>query len=96
MFHPLWSEEILDEVERNLPKLGIDPRKAARRVDLMRASFGSEALISGSSHLIDQMGCHAKDRHVLTAAVHIMAVKIVKGSHAQTRVDLSPSFSTKD
>lgn len=32
LLHPLWSEEILDEVERNLPKLGIESGRAARRV----------------------------------------------------------------
>lgn len=70
LFHPLWSEEILDEVERNLPKLGIEAGKAARRVDMMGNSFGNEALISGFDHLIDQMTCDPKDRHVLAAAVH--------------------------
>lgn len=70
LFHPLWSEQILDEVERNLPKLGIQAGKAARRVGLMRDSFGSEALINGFDHLVDQMTCDAKDRHVLAAAVH--------------------------
>jgi len=69
LFDPLWSKEILDEVERNLPKLGIQPDKASRRVGLMRDSFGSEALISDFGHLIDKMTCDAKDRHVLAAAV---------------------------
>lgn len=70
LFHPLWSEQILDEVERNLPRLGIQAGKAARRVGLMCDSFGSEALINGFDHLVDQMTCDAKDRHVLAAAVH--------------------------
>lgn len=69
LFQPLWSEQILDEVRRNLPKLGIDPGKAARRVDLMRDSFGNEALVSDFDHLIDQLTCDPKDRHVLAAAI---------------------------
>lgn len=69
LFQPLWSEQILDEVQRNLPKLGIDADKAARRVGLMRDSFGNEALVSDFDHLIDQLACDPKDRHVLAAAV---------------------------
>lgn len=70
LFQPLWSEQILNEVQRNLPKLGIDAGKAARRVDLMRDSFGNEALVSDFDHLIDQLTCDPKDRHVQAAAVH--------------------------
>lgn len=33
LFEPLWSEEILDEVERTLPKIGISAAKASRRVE---------------------------------------------------------------
>lgn len=30
-YRPLWSAEILDEVERNLPKLGLSPVQVRRR-----------------------------------------------------------------
>lgn len=70
LFQPLWSAAILDEVRRNLPKLGVDTDKAAHRVDQMQQSFGREALITDLDHLIDQMTCDRKDRHVLAAAVH--------------------------
>lgn len=44
LFQPLWSNRILDEVERNLPKLGVAPKQAARRVGSMREAFGAEVL----------------------------------------------------
>lgn len=73
VFQPLWSDRILDEVERNLPKLGVDPDKARRRVSNMRDAFGAEALIDNFDNLIDQMTCDPKDRHVLAAAAHDQA-----------------------
>lgn len=77
LFQPLWSDRILHEVERNLPKLGVDPQHAARRVELMREAFGAEALMSGFDELIAEMTCHPKDAHVLAAAVHGRADALV-------------------
>ncbi|CAM2921705.1 PIN domain-containing protein [Skermania piniformis] len=77
LFQPLWSEEILDEVERNLPKIGVEPARAKRRVANMRSAFGAEALVDGFDGLIDRMLCHPKDRHVLAAAVHENADALV-------------------
>jgi predicted nucleic acid-binding protein len=70
LFQPLWSDPILDEVQKSLPKLGVPPQKAAHRVTLMREAFGSEALVDGFDDLIGQMKCDPKDRHVLAAGVH--------------------------
>lgn len=70
VFQPLWSDRILDEVEHNLPKLGLEPQHAARRVGLMRDAFGAEAIISGFDELVAEMTCDPKDAHVLAAAVH--------------------------
>lgn len=71
MFHPLWSEPILDEVERALPTAaGIDRDRAAQRVTAMRDGFGSESTVTGFEHLVPSMTCDPKDRHVLAAAVH--------------------------
>ncbi len=69
LFEVLWSETILDEVERNLPKAGISPEAAARRVDMMRTGFGAAAIVDDFDDLIQEMTCDAKDRHVLAAAV---------------------------
>lgn len=70
LYQPLWSDQILDEVERNLPKLGVRPEQAARRVGRMRDAFGAEALVDGFGDLIEEMECDPKDRHVLAAAAH--------------------------
>ena len=69
LFQPLWSDTILDEVQRNLPKVRVEPAAAARRVGMMRNAFGTEALVGGFDELIDRMRCDPKDRHVLAAAV---------------------------
>lgn len=69
LFEVLWSDAILDEVERNLPKIAISPEQAARRVATMRDAFGAAALVDDFEHLIPEMTCDAKDRHVLAAAV---------------------------
>lgn len=69
LFEVLWSDAILDEVERNLPKVGISREQAARRVGMMRQAFGAAALVDDFEHLIPDMTCDAKDRHVLAAAV---------------------------
>lgn len=77
LFQPLWSAQLLDEVERNLPRLGVVPAQAARRVGSMRDAFGAEAMVEGFEDLIDEMTCDPKDRHVLAAAVHDHADAVV-------------------
>lgn len=69
LFELLWSEQILDEVERNLPKVRLSPEAAARRVTAMRTGFGAAAMVDDFEHLSDEMTCDTKDRHVLAAAV---------------------------
>ncbi len=77
LFQPLWSEPILDEVQRTLPNVGVAPEQARRRVGMMREAFGTEALIDDFNELIEQMGCDPKDRHVLAAAVRGGAETVV-------------------
>lgn len=77
LFQPLWSAQLLDEVERNLPQLGVAPENAARRVASMRDAFGAEAMVEGFEDLIEEMTCDPKDRHVLAAAVHDHADAVV-------------------
>lgn len=77
LYEPLWSEEILAEVERNLTgKLGVPPQKAARRVTRMRTAFPNAA-VDGYYDLIEAMSNDPKDRHVLAAAVRGGAALIV-------------------
>ena len=75
-YRPLWSEQILREVERNLPKVGVTIEKAARRVNIMRREF-PDAMVTGYEPLIEVMTNDRKDRHVLAAAVRANAEIIV-------------------
>lgn len=72
----LWSAEVLAEVERTLPRVGVDPDKACWRVQQMRDAF-PDALVTGHEALIPAMTNHPKDRHVLAAAVRADAAVIV-------------------
>jgi predicted nucleic acid-binding protein len=69
LFEVLWSNQTLGEVQRNLPRLGVTEERAAHRVRVMREAFGASALVDDFEHLISDMACHPKDRHVLAAAV---------------------------
>ncbi len=67
-FHPLWSNDVLGELERNLIARGIPRTGAARRIEHMRRHF-PEAEVTGYDHLIPSLDNQSKDRHVLAAAV---------------------------
>lgn len=77
LFQPLRSEQILDEVYRTLPRVGVPPDHARRRIGMMREAFGAEALVEEFDDLIDEMTCDPKDRHVLAAAVRGGADSVV-------------------
>jgi predicted nucleic acid-binding protein len=77
VYEPLWSEEILAEVERNLTgRLGVPTQKAARRSTRMRTAFPNAAG-DGYHDLVAAMSNDPKDRHVLAAAVRGCAALIV-------------------
>lgn len=79
LYRLFWSEDILDEVERNLVEHGMTTAGgAARRIAAMRGAF-PEAMIAraGYAHLQDVMTNHPKDRHVLAAAVAAGAQVII-------------------
>jgi predicted nucleic acid-binding protein len=75
IFRPLWSRDVLDELERNLARL-VSPMAAAGRVAAMRDAF-PDAMVSGYDALIPAMTCDPKDRHVLAAAVKADAEVLV-------------------
>ncbi|MGP5228364.1 PIN domain-containing protein [Arthrobacter rhombi] len=76
-FRVLWSEGILEELERNLlAKIGLRPEAAARRLHVMREFF-PDAIVENHEELIETMRCDEKDRHVLAAAVRANAEVIV-------------------
>lgn len=78
---PHWSSEVMTELERNLAKR-IPEEKAHLRCRAMQNSF-PEAMVADHQGIIDKMGNHPKDRHVLAAAVHSQCEVII-------------TFNTKD
>lgn len=77
LYRPLWSDQILTEVERTLThKLGVAAEKANRRIEQMRSAF-PDAAVEGYEGLIEVMTNDPKDRHVLAAAVHGRAAMLV-------------------
>ena len=77
LYRVYWSEEILEELCRNLTYNGaMDETQALRLLQEMRRYF-PDALVTGHEQLIAEMSNHPKDRHVLAAAVQIGAQVIV-------------------
>ena len=74
-YRPLWSHDILIELERNLAAF-TSPEQAERVVAKMREHF-EDAEVAGYEPLVDAMPNHPKDRHVLAAAVRANAAAIV-------------------
>jgi predicted nucleic acid-binding protein len=80
LFRPVWTPDLLDEVERNLSgeRFGNSPEQAARRVQQMRRAFPfAEEESRGYRELIPAMANEPKDRHVVAAAVRSGAALIV-------------------
>lgn len=70
------TDEILEEVRRNLVKKLMPEIKARRLVDTIRDAF-EDAFVTPHKSLIDAMPNNEKDRHVLAAAVASRAQVIV-------------------
>lgn len=76
LYRPLWSAEILAELRRSLERRGVTEDSITHTEARMLETFpGAE--IDSYGHLIDQMTCDEKDRHVLAAAVKAQADVIV-------------------
>ncbi|WP_017625133.1 PIN domain-containing protein [Nocardiopsis chromatogenes] len=75
-YRPLWSDDVLDELRRNLIERGIPVEPVDRRIRQMRKAF-PDALVTGYESLIGGMGNDPKDRHVLAAAVRANAEVVV-------------------
>lgn len=76
-FQLYWSEQILDEMERNLVATHMATSEQAARLRAAMSSAFPEALVTGHEGLIDAMPNHPKDRHVVAAAVQAGARLIV-------------------
>jgi predicted nucleic acid-binding protein len=70
LFRVLWSEEILDEMSRNVKK-HVSEQQASQidRTVLMMKRHFPEAMVTNYEPLIPSMTNDAKDRHVLAAAI---------------------------
>jgi predicted nucleic acid-binding protein len=75
-FRPLWSEQVLDEVRRNVIEDGVPAGGIERRLSAMRKWF-PDAMVTGYELLTDSLSCDPKDRHVLAAAVRSKADVLV-------------------
>ena len=76
LYRAQWSEDILDELQRNLVEDGISPESASRLLAAMHTAF-PDASVQGYRALVAAMTCDEKDRHVLAAAVRASAAAIV-------------------
>lgn len=68
LFRPLWSEDVLFELSKNLVKNGEDQERVEKRVAAM-TTFFADAMVSGYENLVPEMTNDSEDRHVLAAAV---------------------------
>lgn len=70
MYQPLWSKEILREVERTLVnRINLSPESVHKRITAMNDGF-PEASVENYEGLINGIDCtDSKDRHVLAAAI---------------------------
>lgn len=75
-FQLYWSDEILDEMRRNLVRERITEEQADRLLHAMTSAF-PEAMIRGHESMIAAMQNDEKDRHVAAAAVMCGAQIIV-------------------
>jgi len=76
LYRVLWSEDILEELSRNLRDRGIDGDAVDRRLSEMSGAF--PGCRGPRLHRADRsMRCDPKDRHVLAAAVRADSGAIV-------------------
>ncbi|MFD5828238.1 PIN domain-containing protein [Lentzea sp. NPDC060358] len=68
VYRPLWSADVMAELDRNLRKRGASEHQVAHRLGQMRRHF-PDAEVTGYQHLVGMMENDPKDRHVLAAAV---------------------------
>ena len=75
-YRPLWSADVLDELERALVARGLEKKAVTHRIGEMRRAF-PDAEVRGYENLVETMTCDPKDRHVLAAAVRSDAAVLV-------------------
>lgn len=77
LFRPCWSDQILDEVQRNLVSAArVNGVHARQLIEVLRTAF-PDALIAGHEHRVEDLVNAPEDRHVLATAISAGAVVIV-------------------
>ena len=76
LYRALWSQDIIDELHRNLLEAGIDIASVDNLIVEMRIAF-PDAEVTNFDSLIDGLTCHPKDGHVLAAAVKAEAAVLL-------------------
>lgn len=77
-YAPLWSDRILDEVERSIVRGGVAPRSAARMRAMMMEAFEGACVPEEAIKAIEHSMTNGRDdRHVLAAAVTSEAEVVV-------------------
>lgn len=66
-YRPLWSADVLDELERALVARGLEKKAVTRRIGEIRRAF-PDAEVRGYENLVETMTCDPKDRHVLAGS----------------------------
>jgi excisionase family DNA binding protein len=87
-YRPLWSADVLGELERSLVARGLAEDAIKHRIGEMRRAF-PDAEVHGYENIVETMTCDPKDRHVLAAAVRSDAAVLVTFN-----VDDFPDIST--
>jgi predicted nucleic acid-binding protein len=88
------TEEILEEVRRNLVKKTMTEVKAQRLITALRENF-NDSLVNQHRQLIESMPTNEKDRHVLAAAVACRAQVIVTYNLKDFPPDLLAPFEVE-
>jgi predicted nucleic acid-binding protein len=87
-----WTDDILEEVQRNLiKKIGLSENSVRRLIDIMKETF-PEALITQHSSIVEVMRNDPKDRHVLAAAVVSRSQVIVTQNLRHFPLDILAPF----
>jgi predicted nucleic acid-binding protein len=77
LYHVHWSQEILDEVTRNLVRQSKMSQSQAQHLSSEMNKAFPEAIVEVPSSLVSAMDNDLKDRHVLAAAVVAKAQVII-------------------
>lgn len=88
------TEEILEEMRRNLIKKAMTEYRAQRLISVIRENF-QDSFISQHRQLISSMPTNEKDRHVLAAAVACRAQVIVTFNLKDFPADLLAPFEVE-